>query len=114
MQASPELSGLYLLKEEFRSICEKISDRSRAARFLETWIWKAEHTDNKHMKKFVATLRNWGDEFLNYLEAGVTNGFVEGFNHAIRNIIHRAFGYHLFGNFKQQVLFEHGDLALPH
>jgi len=76
--ASPELRELYLLKEEFRSICEKLSDRSRAARFIETWIWKAEHAGNKHMDKFVATLRNWGDEFLNYFDAGVTNGFVEG------------------------------------
>ena len=114
LEASPELRELYMLKEEFRSICEKISDRPRAARFIETWIWKVEHADNKHMNKFVATLRNWGDEFLNYFDAGVTNGFVEGLNHAIRNIIHRAFGYHLFDNFKQQVIIEHGDLSLPH
>ncbi len=114
LEASPELRELYLLKEEFRSICEKIGDRPRAARFIETWIWKAENADNKHMNKFVGTLRNWGDEFLNYFEGGVTNGFVEGLNHAIRNIIHRAFGYHLFDNFKQQVLIEHGDLTLLH
>ena len=114
LEASPELRELYLLKEEFRSICEKISDRPRAARFIETWICKAEHADNKHMNKFVGTLRNWGDEFLNYFDAGVTNGFVEGLNHAIRNIIHRAFGYHSFDNFRLQVLVEHGDLALPH
>lgn len=114
LEASPELRELYLLKEEFRSICEKISDRARAVRFIETWILKAEHANNKHMNKFVATLRNWGDEFLNYFDAGVTNGFVEGLNHAIRNIIHRAFGYHSFENFKLQVLVEHGDMALLH
>ncbi|GAH66439.1 unnamed protein product, partial [marine sediment metagenome] len=51
--------------------------------------------------------------FLNYFDEGVTNGFVEGLNHAIRNIIHRAFGYHSFENFKLQVLVEHG-VALPH
>ena len=114
LEVSPELRELYLLKEEFRSICDKIGNRSRAVRFMKTWVWKAEHADNKHMDKFVSTLRNWWEEFLNYFDSRVTNGFVEGQNHAIRNIIHRAFGYHSFENFRLQVLVEHGDLTLPH
>ncbi|MBI4651638.1 transposase, partial [Candidatus Desantisbacteria bacterium] len=38
----------------------------------------------------------------------VTNGFVEGINRAIRNILHRACGYQVFDNFRLQVLVEHG------
>ena len=30
LEGSPELRELYLLKEEFRSICEKIANRSQA------------------------------------------------------------------------------------
>ena len=56
--------------------------------------------------KFVKTLRNWWQEFLNYFNNGVTQGFVEGINYAIRDIIRRAFGYRNFGNFRLQVLVE--------
>lgn len=110
LEASPELRTLYLLKEEFHTICEKIHDRSRAVSFLKAWAWRAEATGNKYLRKFVNTLRNWWDEFLNYFDEHVTNGFVEGLNSAIRNIIRRACGYHVFDNFRLQVLIEYGGL----
>ena len=111
LEASPTFRVLYLLKEEFRTICEKLQDRSRAVRFLEAWLWRAENTGNKHLCKFVNTLRNWWDEFLNYFNERVTNGFVEGINLAIRNTIRRACGYHVFENFRLQILAEHGELG---
>ena len=110
LKVSSVFRTLYLLKEKFRIICEKIHDRSRAARFLKSWIWHAEVLGNKHLDKFVNTLRNWWNEFLNYFNERVTNGFVEGLNRAIRNIIWRAYGYHVFENFRLQVLAEHGRL----
>lgn len=108
LEASPELRTCYLLKEEFHTICEKIHDRSRAVLFLKSWALRAEATGNKYLCKFVNTLRNWWEEFLNYFDDHVTNGFVEGINRAIRNILHRACGYHVFDNFRLQVLVEHG------
>lgn len=111
LAASPAFRTLYLLKEEFRTLCEKIHDRSQAMRFLKAWIWCAERTGNKHLGKFVNTLRNWWDEFLNYFNERVTNGFVEGLNRAIRHTISRACGYHVFENFRLQVLAEHGGLG---
>ena len=62
----------------------------------------------------MSTLRNWWDEFFNYFETSVTNSFAEGLNSEIRNIIHRAFGYHSFDNLKLQVLVDHGSLSLLH
>ncbi len=106
LAASDELRTIYLLREEFRTICDKIHDRARATRFLTAWAWKAVATGSTYLKKFVGTLRNWWHEFLNYFNAGVTQGFVEGINHAIRDIIRRAFGYRNFGNFRLQVLVE--------
>lgn len=111
LEASPEFRTLYLLKEEFRTICEKIHNRSQAERFLKSWMWRAEVTGNKYMREFANTLRNWWDEFLNYFNERVTNGFVEGINRAIRNTISRACGYHVFENFRLQVLAEHGGLS---
>ena len=115
LTAAPELRTLYLLKEEFRSICEKIRDRRQAERFLRAWLWKAEHTGDRFLLKFVQTLRNWWHEILNYFEDRVTNGFVEGINRAIRAIINRAYGYRNFEIFRLQILAQHGPpVPLPH
>ena len=109
LDACPEIRQVYLLKEEFRTICNKIKDRKQAERFLRAWCYKAEATGNRYLRKFVKTLRNWWTEFLNYFDEGITQGFVEGTNRAIRGIINRAFGFRNFANFRWQVLTELGD-----
>ena len=115
LAASPALRTAYLLKEEFRTICEKIHDRQKAERFLQAWLYKALQSGNPILHKFAKTLRNWWDEILNYFEERVTNGFVEGINRAIRTIIHRAYGYRNFDNFRLQILAQLGSPALsPH
>ena len=108
LHISDELRRIYLLKEEFRTICDKISDRPRAARFLQAWIEKARATQSRYLLDFIKTLHNWWHEFLNYFNDRVTQGFVEGINRAIRGIIHRAFGFHSFESFRLQVLIECG------
>jgi len=108
MDLCSELRTLYLLKEEFRRIFEKVTDRAKAARFLSVWKVKARNTGNKFLMKFVTTLENWWKEILNYFLERVTNGFVEGVNGAIRCIIRRAFGYRNFEDFKLRVFAEQG------
>ncbi len=108
LAVSDELRAIYLLKEEFRTICDKITDRARAQRFLRAWTGKALATGSRYLIRFVKTLRNWWHEFLNYFDDRVTQGFVEGINRAIRGIINRAFGYRNFDNFRLQVLVECG------
>ena len=108
LETCPELREIYLLKEEFRTICEKINDKAQAERFLKVWVYKALVTGNRYLQKFVNTLRNWWREFLNYFDERITQGFVEGLNRAIRGIINRAFGYRNFDYFRLQVLIEHG------
>jgi transposase len=109
LDTSDELRNIYLLKEEFRIICDKINDKARAERFLQAWMWKAMATGSRYLICFVKTLRNWWHEFLNYFDDRVTQGFVEGINRAIRGIINRAFGFRNFDNFRLQVLVECGD-----
>lgn len=108
LEACPELRAIYLLKEEFRTICDKITDKARAERFLRAWVYKAKATGSRYLLKFVKTLHNWWPEFLNYFDDRVTQGFVEGTNRAIRGIINRAFGFRDFNNFRLQILVEHG------
>ncbi len=113
LESCPELRVLYLLKEEFRQIFERVDSREKAERFLKAWVVKAEYTGNKFLKKFVKTLENWWGQILNYFYERITNGFVEGLNGAIRNIIRRAFGYRNFQNFKLQVFAEQGFPTNP-
>ena len=42
LKMCPELRALYLLKEEFRTIFEKIHCREKAARFLDAWILRTK------------------------------------------------------------------------
>jgi transposase len=111
LAASPELRTAYLLKEEFRTIFEKVKDPQQAERFLRAWMWKARQTGDRYLAKFINTLRNWWTEILNYFGERITNGFVEGMNRAIRAIISRAYGYRNFENFRLQVLAQHGPPA---
>jgi transposase len=108
LEASPELRTVYLLKEELRTVCEKIKNREQAERFLQSWVLRAEASGSRYLKRFAKTLRNWWLEFLNYFVDGVTQGFVEGINRAIRGIINRAFGFHKFEHFRLHVLVECG------
>ncbi len=101
---------LAVSKEEFRTICDKITDRARAQRFLWAWTGKALATGSRYLIRLVKTLRNWWHEFLNYFDDRVTQGFVEGINRAIRGIINRAFGYRNFDTFRLQVLVECGGV----
>lgn len=109
LDADEHLRIAYFLKEEFRTIFERIHDRDQARRFLLAWISKVQHSHNKYLIDFVRTLRNWFDEILNFFDQRITNGFVEGMNRAIRFIISRAFGFRNFQNFKLQVLAQHGS-----
>lgn len=95
-------------KETFRNIFEKVRSRERAIKFLKAWSYKAQLTGSKFLLKFVGTLTNWWHEILNYFIERVTNGFVEGINNSIRNIIRSAFGYRNFENFRLRVFAEHG------
>lgn len=108
LMVCPELRVMYLLKEEFRTICDKVQSRKQAARFLRAWICKVQETGDKRLLKFVKTLKNWWDEFLNYFIDRVTQGFVEGINNAIRAIIRRAFGFRNFDIFRLQILAQYG------
>ena len=108
LEVASELKRIYLLKEEFWLIFERIQDKQQAQRFLQAWICKAQASGNKQLRDFIKTLRNWWSEILNYFDGRITNGFVEGINRAIRGIIWRAYGFRNFENFQLQILAEHG------
>ena len=108
LDAAPELRCFYLLKERFWLIFERARTPAQATRFLRAWLYDADAFDNRYLNKFTSTLHNWWHHILAYFDERVTNGFVEGINRAIRGIMRRAYGYHLFDNFRRAVLVVHG------
>lgn len=110
LDAFPELRTAYLLKERFVAIADKIQDRAQAERFLRAWVYEAQASGLFQLVKFTQTLQHWWQEFLNYFNEGFTSAVVEGLNNAIRGTIRRAYGYHVFENFRLHAIVEHGDL----
>jgi hypothetical protein len=50
---------VYLLKEEFRLIFEKVKVRAQAERFLRAWVYKAQQTHDKFLLKwFIGSCRD--------------------------------------------------------
>ena len=111
LNAFPALRTAYLLKEKFATIANRIHNRQQAERFLRAWIYEAQATGLSQLAKFSQTLLNWWNEFLNYFNEGFTSAVVEGLNNAIRGTIRRAYGYHLFENFRLHVMVEYGNLS---
>lgn len=56
LAASPRLRRMYLMKEEFRLISNRIKDRKQADTFLRYWLFRAEYSDCRYLKKFAKTL----------------------------------------------------------
>lgn len=108
LEADHHLRTAYLLKEEFRTIFEKIQNQQQARRFLHAWILKVQAAHNNCLLAFVNTLLNWFDQTLAYFDRRISNGFVEGMNRAIRFLISRAFGFRNFDNFRLLILAQHG------
>ena len=102
----PQLEQCYLLKEMLRHWFDHFEDRQKAEHFLGYWIKQAQALENRYMNRFLKTLDRWKDEILNYFGCGITNGLVEGINHAIRQIKRRAYGYSNFQHFRLRVLVE--------
>jgi transposase len=113
LAAFPELRTAYLLKERFAAIANRIHNRAQAQRFLQVWVYEAQASGLAQLVKFTQTLTNWWEEFLNYFNEGFTSAVVEGLNNAIRGTIRRAYGYHVFENFRLHVMVEHGKLPHP-
>lgn len=104
----PVLRDLYLLKEEFRTICNRVKTRAQAARFLLAWRYKVLATGNVPLSKFVACLDLWWHEFLNYFIDRTTQAFPEGIHNAMRVTMRRAYGFRNFRYFRLHMLAQHG------
>jgi transposase len=105
-ELSPMLRRLHQLKERFRNIFERITDRKQAERFLEAWVCEVKQFGCDKLLDFVKTLEHWWKPILNYFNRRVTNGAVEGLNNRVKLIKRRAYGYRNVTNFRNRIVAE--------
>jgi transposase len=102
----PRLRELVEYRETLRQLFEDrtITDAATGTARLKTWIESARKAGLKGLDVFCRTLENWMDKIANYFVNRASNGRTEGFNHALRSILWRAFGMTNFAHFRLRVL----------
>ncbi|MDZ7359456.1 MAG: transposase [candidate division KSB1 bacterium] len=84
--------------------------------FLSWWCAEVEASGIPAFKKFVKTLKRHWSGIINYLEAKVANGILEGIPGKIQLARRRARGYRNLENFINMIYFIAGKLKFnyPH
>ena len=112
-QRFPRLRVLVQQRETLRQLFEDrtIADAPTGAARLRAWMAAARQTGLKGLEAFCRTLEHWLDKIANYFVNRASNGRTEGFNHALRTILWRAFGMTNFKRFRLRVLDRFGQPA---
>lgn len=109
----PKLKQLAEQREQLRAIFEdkSIITAAKGEERLKAWMKQARELGLKGLEAFCKTLTNWMDKIANYFVSRSSNGRTEGFNHALRSILWRAFGMSNFTNFRLRALGRFGRPA---
>lgn len=109
----PQLKALAEAREGLRAIFEDrgVSTVEQGKEWLLAWMEQVKELGLKALQEFSATLTRWLDGIANYFATRSSNGRTEGFNHALRSVLWRAFGMQNFSNFRQRVLDRFGRAA---
>lgn len=101
----PKLGECFALKEEFRKFFE-ITEKEEAMAFIDYFKEQVTESQIPELQSFTKTLDRWLPQILNYYDYNITNGPTEGFNHKIKNIKRRAYGFRNEKNFEIRIKFE--------
>ncbi len=111
----PTLGKAYRFKELFHDFWE-FNDKEQGLAFLSCWCAEVEASGIAAFKKFVKTLKSHWSGIINYIEAKIANGILEGINSKIQLAKRRARGYRNQNNFINMIYFITGKLKFnyPH
>jgi transposase len=109
----PTLKALAQARESLRAIFQErgIVTAQEGKEYLRAWMEQVKSLGLKALEAFSGTLTRWLDGIANYFVTRSSNGRTEGFNHALRSVLWRAFGMQNFENFRQRVLDRFGQAA---
>lgn len=106
----------YEMKEQFRAVFAGDLPASEATVLLDRWIARASRSRLSPFVKTAKTMRERRGIIINALQAGISNGRVEGLNTKVRLLIRRAYGFHSADAALALVMLACGPitLKLPH
>ena len=111
----PVIGKAYRLKELFNDLWE-FEDKDEAAPFLSFWCDNVEESGIKPFKEFARMIKLHWSGIINYFDAKISNGILEGINKKVQFAKRRARGYKNTTNFINMILFIAGKLKFnyPH
>lgn len=83
----------YLLKEAFQTIFDSETPEEADRIFTEWYGW-ARRSQIESIRRVAQSLKQRWQGIRRFIQLGLTNAIVEGFNSKIRMLSHRAFGFH--------------------
>ena len=101
----PKLGECFALKKEFRNFFD-ITEKEEAMAFI--YYFKEQVTDSQipELQSFTKAHGRWLPQILNYYDCNITNGPTEDFNHKVKNIKRRAYGFRNERNFEICIKYE--------
>jgi transposase len=106
----------YEMKEQFRAVFAGDLESPQAIELLDRWISRASRSRLAPFVKAAKTMRDRRGIIVNAIEAGISNGRVEGLNTKVRLLVRRAYGFHSAEAALALIMLACGpiDLKLPH
>lgn len=102
------LAEVYALRQTFHAAFDLAGDAAWLGRELQAWMDHAEGVSNKHMERFLGTLRRWFEPITAYASSGITNAVTEGLNNCLRYMTRISFGLPKFEHMRVRVLMASG------
>ena len=98
------LAEVYALRNTFHALFDVVRDQARLASELEVWMEHAKALANRHLDRFVGTLRRWFEPITAYASTGLTNAVTEGLNNYLRYFKRISFGLPKFEHMRARIL----------
>ena len=102
LELNQNLYKAYLLKEEFRSIMNELSE-SGGPQSIVQWIETVMTTSFDPLKKFARLIKRHLQMLLNYFIHPIASGLAEGLNNLIVTVKKKAYGYRNIEYFKLKI-----------
>jgi transposase len=103
LKEHPKLDAIYRTKERLHELyrCKGIDRGYQSMIRLVSDLEKSPYEEIQRLKN---TLKNWGEEILNYFELGYTNALTEALNRTAKLVQANAYGYKSFRNYRLRTL----------
>jgi transposase len=99
----PKLEAIYRTKERLYEFY-RTKGSNRAYQSILKLISELEKSPYEEVQRLKNTLKNWGEEILNYFELGYTNALTEALNRTAKLVQANAYGYKSFKNYRLRTL----------